>query len=360
LTKIFFSGKMKPVTVTGFILLLVKTKNSSTIRDVARMAGVSVATVSRYLNNATLLAADTALRVQQTMDELNFVPHPIARNLATNRTNTIGLLLLDIGGNFYSPLLRGIEAVSSESGYDLLIHSTRSSHGSNARKRTLTEHNTDGLLSFTDALDNLELTRLNRLGFPLVLMHQSPPSDIDIPMVTIENQEGARQIVEHLIKVHHRKRIVFLQGPSGNEDSHARELGYCQALLENELPYNPTLVAIGNFDPEYAYLTLKKLINDGIEFDAIFTGDDDSAIGVLQALQEAGIRVPESVSVVGFDDSIFARLLNPSLTTIHAPIEEVGREAVNQLINLIRGEFTEPRIVLPTDLIIRQSCGCRR
>lgn len=337
-----------------------KSKNSSTIRDVARMAGVSVATVSRYLNNAHLLAADTALRVQKAMDELNFVPHPIARNLATNRTNTIGLLLLDIGGNFYSPLLRGIEAVSSEAGFDLLIHSTRSSHATNTRKRSLTEHNTDGLLSFTDALDNAELTRLNRIGFPVVLMHQSPPPGVDIPAVIIENQEGARQVVEHLIQVHHRKRILFLQGPPGNEDSAARELGYCQALQENDLAFDPNLMAVGYYDTDYAYNTTTKLVASGVEFDAIFTGDDDSAIGVLQALQEAGIRVPECVSVAGFDDSIFARLLNPALTTIHAPIEEVGREAVRQLINLIRGEHTEPRIKLPTELIIRQSCGCNR
>jgi LacI family transcriptional regulator len=338
----------------------VKNKNSSTIRDVARMAGVSVATVSRYLNNAMLLAPATALRVKQAMDELNFVPHPIARNLATNRTNTIGLLLLDIGGNFYSPLLRGIEDVSSEAGFDLLIHSTRGSHTGNTRRRTLTEHITDGLLSFIDALDNVELTRLNRIGFPVVLMHQSPPSGLDIPVVTIENQEGARQIVEHLIKVHSRKRIIFLQGPPGNEDSNAREMGYCQALKENDLPFDPNLVTIGNYDTEYAYNTAKKLVVNGVEFDAIFTGDDDSAIGVLQALQEAGIRVPESVSVAGFDDSIFARLLNPSLTTIHAPIEEVGRHAVHQLIHLIRGEHADPRIVLPTEMIIRQSCGCNR
>lgn len=107
-------------------------------------------------------------------------------------------------------------------------------------------------------------------------------------------------------------------------------------------------------------ILLKKLLINKVEFDAIFTGDDDSAIGVLRALQEAGIRVPEDVSVAGFDDSIFARLLNPALTTIHAPIEEVGREAVYQLINLIRGDYTEPRITLPTELIIRQSCGCNR
>jgi DNA-binding LacI/PurR family transcriptional regulator len=224
----------------------------------------------------------------------------------------------------------------------------------------LTEHNTDGLLSFTDALDNVELTRLNRIGFPVVLMHQSPPSGIDIPVVIIENQEGARRLVVHLIKVHHRKRIVFLQGPPGNEDSSAREMGYCQALREHDFPFDPNLVAIGNFDTEFAYNTVKKLLINGVDFDAIFTGDDDSAIGVLQALQEAGIRVPEDVSVAGFDDSIFARLLNPALTTIHAPIEEVGREAVYQLINLIRGDYTEPRIILPTELIIRQSCGCNR
>jgi DNA-binding LacI/PurR family transcriptional regulator len=335
-------------------------RKSSTIRDVARLADVSVATVSRYINNSAPLAEETGKRVQQAMDELRFSPHPIAQNLATKRTNTLGLLLLDIGGSFYTPLLRGIESVSSEAGFDLLIHSTRGSQAGLRPRRALTEHNTDGLLIFIDALDNAELTRLNEIGFPVVLMHQSPPAGLDIPVVTIENQAGACQIVDHLIEAHGRKRIAFLQGPEENEDSEARERGYRQALKKHNIAFDPALVARGGFDTEGAFIATKILLDSKIPFDAIFTGDDDSAIGVLDALKVAGLNVPADVSVAGFDDSIFSRLLSPSLTTVRSPIEMVGREAVAQLIHQIRGEPTNPRTVLQTEMILRQSCGCDR
>jgi len=339
---------------------MTKISNSPTIRDVARLADVSVATVSRYINNSAPLAEETGKRVQQVMDELHFRPHPIAQNLATKRTNTIGLLLLDIGGSFYTPLLRGIEAVSSEAGFDLLIHSTRGSQAGLRPRRALTEHNTDGLLIFIDALDNAELTRLNQIGFPVVLMHQSPPQGLNIPVVTIENQAGACQIVDHLIETHNRTRIAFLQGPDDNEDSDAREKGYHQALKKHNIAFDDALVVRGGFDTEGAYTAAKDLLDRKIHFDAIFTGDDDSAIGVMDALKAAGLNVPVDVSVAGFDDSIFARLLTPSLTTVRSPIEMVGREAVAQLIHQIRDKPTSPRTVLPTEMILRQSCGCDR
>jgi DNA-binding LacI/PurR family transcriptional regulator len=322
------------------------------------MAGVSVATVSRYINQTATIADGTGRRVQEAMDTLSFSPHPIARNLATQRTNTIGLLLLDIGGQFYTPLLRGIEAVSSEAGYDLLIHSTRTSQVGITPRRALNEHNTDGLLSFTDALDTTELTRLNQIGFPVVLMHQSPPNHLNIPVVSIENRSGAQQAVEHLIEVHSRKRIVYLRGPVGNEDSEEREKGYRLALKKHNLPLDPSLVVSGEFEAASAYATVKQLINQNLPFDAIFTGDDDSAIGVIQALKEANLRIPEDVAIAGFDDSLFARILTPPLTTVCAPIEQVGREAARQLVHLIRGEQADMHTVLPTEMIIRQSCGC--
>ena len=337
---------------------MTRKKSSSTIRDVARLAGVSVATVSRYINQTATIADETGRRVQEAMDTLKFTPHPIARNLATQRTNTIGLLLSDIGGQFYTPLLRGVEAVSSEAGYDLLIHSTRTSQAGKTLRRALNEYNTDGLLIFIDALDNTELARLNQIGFPVVMMHQSPPDQLTIPVVSIENRSGAQQAVEHLIEVHGRKRIAFLRGPAGNEDSEEREKGYRQALKKHDLPFDPALVTRGEFETAQAYMAIKQLIAQGASFDAMFTGDDDSAIGVIQALQEAGRKIPEDVAIAGFDDSLFARILTPPLTTVRAPIEHVGREAARQLVRLIRGEQADMHTVLPTEMIIRQSCGC--
>ena len=329
----------------------------STISDVAKRAGVSIATVSRVLNGSAPVDKVTAVRVRSAVDALNYVPHAAARILASRRTSTLGLLLPEIGGAFFQPMLRGVEAGVSEAGFDLLIHTTQS-HPETAPRRPLGENNTDGLLVFTESLDVRELTRLYAIGFPVVLLHQAPPKSLNIPVVTIENQSGAREIVDHLIEVHARKRIAFLRGPEGHEDSTWREKGYHQALINHGLAIDPTLIVAGDFNRDVARASVEHLLAGNVGFDAIFTGDDDSAVGVYDGLRHVGRRVPEDVAVVGFDDSFFAHTLIPPLTTVHAPTEQVGREAVRQLIRIIRGESVEPRLVLSTELIIRQSCGC--
>ena len=330
----------------------------ATISDVAKKAGVSISTVSRVLNNTVPVEKAAAQRVHEAAETLNYTPHSAARTLASRRTNSIGLLLLDIGGEFYTPMLRGIETVSSQAGYDLLIHSTITSLAGIPSRRALGEHNTDGLLVFTEALDHAELTRLQKIGFPVVLLHQSSPIDLAIPAITIENQSGAQKVVDHLIEVHNCRRILFLQGPAENEDSAEREKGYRRSLKKHHLPVDAGLVARGGFEPNQAHAVVAQLLANGLEFDAIFTGDDDNAVGVIQALREAGRDIPGDVAVAGFDDSLFARILTPPLTTVRAPIEQVGQAAVRQLLRLIRAEPVEARLVLPTELIIRQSCGC--
>lgn len=329
----------------------------STIADVAQKAGVSIATVSRVLNGSTPVAPETSERVEAAVTALNYYPHAAARTLASRRTDTLGLLLPEISGAFFQPLLRGVEAGVSEAGFDLLIHTTHP-RPLNTPHRPLGEHNTDGLLVFTEGLDVRELSRLENSGFPVVLLHQGSPRPLKLPVVTVENQSGAQKIVEHLIKVHHCRRIVFLRGPEGHEDSAWREKGYRAALKANQIPYDPALVTRGEFDRNVAGTSIERCLADGLDFDAIFTGDDESAIGVLLTLRRAGIAVPESIAVAGFDDSIFASTLIPPLTTVHAPTEQVGRLAVRQLVRIIQGVPVEARLVLPTELVIRQSCGC--
>lgn len=299
----------------------------------------------------------TAQRVRQAVAELDYVPHAAARTLASRRTHTLGLLLPEIGGVFFQPLLRGVEAGVRESGYDLLIHTTQR-HPKDAPRRTLAEHNTDGLLVFTGSLDDRELTRLQGIGFPVVLLHQTPPRDLAIPYITIENQKGAQKIVEHLIVTHHCHRILFLRGPRDEEDSTWREKGYRAALKAHKIPFDPVLIRQGDFDREVAQKSVQSILKENVSFDSIFTGDDESAVGVLQALRKAGRKVPDEMAVIGFDDSLFANTLEPPLTTVLAPTEQVGRQGVNQLVRMIRGEQVEASLVLPTELVIRRSCGC--
>jgi LacI family transcriptional regulator len=327
-----------------------------TIADVARHAEVSIATVSRVLNGTTPVQPAKADRVRLAMDELQFIPRHAARVLASRRTNTIGLVMSEISGAFFPPMLKGIEAGAHEAGYDLLIHSTKKEGPS---RRPLGEHNTDGLLIFTDSLDHRELHRLHHMNFPIVLLHQTPPDSLNIPVIAIENKDGAVMLVNHLIEMHSRRRIVFLRGPEGHEDSVWRERGYREALESHSIKFDPNLIASGGFDEEEAFITIQQLLLGGIEFDAIFAGDDDSAIGAMRALKMAGRSIPGDVAVVGFDDVPFARYLSPALTTVRAPIEEIGREAVRQLARLMNGEQAQALTLMRTELVIRESCGCQ-
>jgi DNA-binding LacI/PurR family transcriptional regulator len=334
-----------------------KTKpNFSTISDVAQRAGVSIATVSRVINGRIPVQVDKAERVRQAVAELNFVPRSAARVLASRKTNTIGLVFSEIRGAFFPQLLKGIESQLHEAGYELLVYSTHSDRP--IKRKPIGEHNTDGLLVFTTSLEKEEIARLHKINFPMVLMHETPPEGMDIPVITVENKDGAAMLVSHLIEKHDRRRIVFLRGPEGHEDSVWRERGYREALAAHNIPFDAILISSGDFDQETAYHSMKKLIQDGIEFDAVFAGDDDASIGVYRALKEAKRLIPDDVAVVGFDDVDFAGYISPPLTTIRAPIEEVGREAVRQLLTILNGGQAESLVLKRTELVIRESCGC--
>lgn len=332
---------------------------SPTIADVAKRAGVSIATVSRVLNGNTPVVPSTAERVQAAIKELNFVPRSAARVLASRRTNTIGLLLPEIGGWFFPSILRGIELAARQAGYDLLIHTVDVEYPLKTSRRALGMHNTDGLIVFTNSVDDDELAYLESNHFPIVLLHQTPPEGLNIPVITIENKDGAQKLVGHLIEVHDRRRIVFLRGPEGHEDSDWRERGYRESLAAHGISVNENLVARGGFDETEAASTVSQLLKNGGDFDAIFAGDDLSALGAITTLQSAGYRIPDDVAVVGFDDIPLARFMSPPLTTVRAPTEQTGMEAVKQLVHLIRGEPAESITLLPTELIIRNSCGCK-
>ena len=332
--------------------------NPPTIADVAKKAGVSIATVSRVWNGSTPVIGTTAERVKAAITELNYAPRPAARVLARRRTDTIGLVLPEISGAFFSAMLKGIEMGVREADLGLLIESTRAPHAGRMPYRAMGEHNTDGLIIFPDGMDEKEIRRLNGLGFPMVLMHLSPPEGLSIPMVTIENKTGAKSLVEHLINVHDRKRIAFLQGPQGHADSVWRERGYHEALKGHNIQLDHALIGRGEFSASEARTMVQEMLKSGLDFDAIFCGDDEAASGALQALQEAGRRVPQDVAVVGFDDITFARYLNPPLTTVRAPTEQVGLEAVRLLVKVIINQSYEQTVLLPTELVIRQSCGC--
>jgi DNA-binding LacI/PurR family transcriptional regulator len=256
-------------------------------------------------------------------------------------------------------MLRGIEKVSSSAGYELLIQTT-AFRPTGGFHRGVSERNTDGLLLFENSIAEEELADLEASGFPVVLLYREAQPPSSVPSVTIENEGGAEDAVKHLAGVHGRRRIVCLNGPKGNYDAAARERGYKTALEKIGIDFDPALIAPGDYSARRSAESVRALLGRGVEFDAVFAGDDGAAMGVLAALREAGRRVPEDVAVIGFDDQIRAAELSPSLATVRAPTEEVGMAAVRLLLQRIGGEERVNSLVLPTVFVPRASCGCAR
>jgi LacI family transcriptional regulator len=333
--------------------------NSITIRDVARAAKVSVATVSRYINHNASVSPVVSDRLEKVMIELNYVPHAAARHLASRKTHVIGLLLTNMHNDFFGPLLSGIETVIRLKGYNLIVATYRRDVDGDGERMPIGAHNSDGLLVFADSLDDRQLRQLYEKNFPVVLIHRTPPADLAIPYVTVENRDATRRLIDHLIEVHKRQSILFMRGPAHQEDSRWRETGYRASLEAHGLAFDPNLVLQGDFEREIAENSMRTFLkSDHPAFDAVFAGDDDAAIGAMIALKEAGYRIPEDVSLVGFDDQKLSAFLDPPLTTVRAPTELVGKVAGENVLALLQGLSVNPETLLSTNVILRHSCGC--
>ncbi|QEN08046.1 LacI family transcriptional regulator [Oceanispirochaeta crateris] len=332
------------------------------IVDVAAKAGLSCATVSRYINKTAFVSDKNSKLIQDAIDSLEYIPNTAARILANKRMMTLGLACSALSDPYFSSLIRGIEKRSRQLGYALLIHSIEEVEEVEEVKKkpnfVFGEHNTDGVIVFADSLNDEDLKRLTDSNFPVVLIFRSSPPFMDIPFINIENKEGAYRLVSHLIKAHQYKRIVFQRGPATHENGQWREAGYRKALRENGIYFDPELIEYGGFNHEMARKSIFRLLEKKVQFDAVFSGDDDAASGSISALLESGYKVPEDIAVVGFDDQIIASYVYPSLTTVGSHIEEVCFKAVDKLVDIINGKPVEIETFVPTELIIRNSCGC--
>ncbi|HWQ45530.1 MAG TPA: LacI family DNA-binding transcriptional regulator [Longilinea sp.] len=331
---------------------------SITIADVARKAGVSTATVSRVINQTAPVIDETEQRVRAAIAELGYTPQAAARSLASRHTNNLGILLPEISADFFSMLLRGVEQATYDAGYDLLIATQREDQPKRDRPQPLGKHNTDGLLVFIGNLGHDQIEQLHRSGLPMVMLYESAPEGLGIPMVTVENRQGAQDVVEHLISVHGKRRILYLSGPEENEDSSQREQGYRDALKAHGIPFDPGLVVFGDFNEETSQQAVLDALDRRLDFDSIFGGSDEAAIGAVWALNQRGIPIPSGMAVVGFDDLRVSRYLSSPLTTVRAPIEQVGSEAARLLVQLIQTGEAELVTRLPVTMILRSSCGC--
>jgi LacI family transcriptional regulator len=330
-----------------------------TLRDVAQKAGVSAMTVSRVVNGAGGVDAETQRRVEEAILALDYIPNRLARSLVSQQTRTIGLIVPDVVNPFFAPVIRGAEMTARKAGYRVLLCN---SEGDLRLEREYIEdlvaHRVEGLL-LAPASDRSRVALLPLLkgGFPFVLLDRSLP-DTDCDHVISDNVAGARRLVEHLIAIGHRRIAHFTESDDVSTGRDRLE-GYRQALEAAHIPVSEDLIFRSTTDRIGGYRATQMMLHLDPLPTAIFTVNNMTALGAMQALRERGLKVPEEIGLVCFDDVEHLAVLSPFLTVIDQPGETFGSLGAQLLFERISGKAgnRSRRIVLQADLIVRQSCG---
>jgi LacI family transcriptional regulator len=306
-------------------------KSSITIKDVAREAKVSVATVSRALNGHDNVAEPVRKLVLEVADRLRYSPHAAARSLSSRHTQTIGVVLPDLYGEFFSELIRGIDGVARARRQHLLVSSYHGDQEEQGRALRAMRGRVDGLVVLSPYAEHPGfLTENLPQSLPTVLINTHLPDD-HYPMLSIDDHAGAIAMTEHLLSLGHR-RIVFIAGPELNFDARERLRGFREAI--SQYPGAQGRELYGNFDEASGYRAGQSLLKGELP-DAVFAANDMMALGCLYALTQAGIKVPEQIAMAGFDDIPLARFVHPALTTMRVSIAELGGQAMTRLLGLI-------------------------
>lgn len=328
--------------------------SSPTMADVAEHAGVSTATVSRYLKGQLVRQAEA---VRAAIEELDFRPNPIAQNLASGTTRSCALVVPDITNPFFAAVVRGVEKVCRDAGYDLVLYNTDEDPARELHILEQLKGRVDGLLlaPTSEAGSSLELVRAAQL--PVVLIDREARDYDDVDSVKVDNVSGSRQAIDHLLGLGH-SRIGVVTGPLASTPGRERLEATLAALEEAGIELEDALVQNGGFKEEGGYhATLRLLALPEIP-SAIFVHNNLMTIGALRAVRDMGLRIPDQVSVIGFDDHEFANLLTPPLTVVNRPMAEQGTLAMRLLLNRLAApsETQARHLVLETNLTIRQSC----
>ncbi len=332
------------------------------LEDIAERAGVSRSTVSRVINNEPYVSQKTRMKVEQVIEEVGFTPNPVARMLVTQKTRIIGVVIphtLDdvFDDPFYFPtLLQGVAETTNANDYGMLLWLGQSDEDeARFHRRVLQNRLMDGLILVSIRVNDPWIEQLLESDIPFTMVERPRQFEEHVSYVGLDNVQAAQMAVKHLIGLGYQ-RIGTITGALDNYDALDRLDGYKIALENAGRDVDETLIADGDFRYQSGYDAMQYLLSQGV--DAVFAASDRMAMGALQALHEADLRVPDDVALVGFDDLPSALRSKPPLTTIHQPIRQKGARAAEILLNLIEGEITAPQqVILPTKLVVRQSCG---
>ena len=325
----------------------------ATISEIAREAGVSVPTVSKVLNGHAHVAAETRARVEEIIARRDYARRPAKRK---QKAGLVDLVFPGLGSEWALEIIEGVERVAQDAGYGTVV-SSLNLDGSRIRPwlANLAERKSDGLLMAVYQLDAKQIQRVKSLGIPVVLIDPVGQPGPDLTTVGAANWEGGYSATEHLLQLGH-KRIAMIGGREDLQCSSAREDGYVSALRRAGVALDPALIVPGDFSMEAGEAAARKLLELPDRPTAIFTGNDGQALGAYRAARAAGLRIPEDLSIIGFDDIPAAEWVEPGLTTIRQPVVQMAETAMRALLRHLDGDEELPqRIELGTELVVRGS-----
>jgi LacI family transcriptional regulator len=332
----------------------------TTIKDVANRAGVSISTVSHVINNSRAVSEESRQRVEEAMAELDYQPNTLARSLRRQQTQSIGMIVPDIANPFFAEIARGIEDSSFQQNYSIILCNSEGDLEKQVAYTNLLIQNQVAGIVFVAAGVSTELVEdLQHREVPLVVVDRAVPR-VEVNSVMTNHNQGGRLATQHLIDLGHR-RIACISAGSGLSPSADRVTGYMETLWENNMPVNKKLIMHGDFQYESGYKAVHKLLDLPEPPTAVFACNDLMAVGCISAAAERGLRVPQDLSVVGFDNVRLASFTNPPLTTVSQPMRQIGTLALELLMERINDIDSPVRIEqLDTELVVRRTTAAPR
>lgn len=329
---------------------------AASIKDVAREAGVSIATVSRVLNDVDVVNEETKQKVRDAIKKLGYRPNIVARSLKTQRTRTIGIVIPDISSHIYPEIVRGTEDVANIYNYNIMLcNSDLDIEKEKEYLRVLKEKMVDGVLYMSSSLENEIVELIKELELTTVLI-ETTDKEKTFPSVSIDNKEAAYDAVSYLLGKGNREIAYIGMHKDAVNAAAVRFSGYRDALKDHDIEVDELLTAFGDLKAKDGYDAMTRIL-DRTSCDAVFCASDEIAMGAINALREKGIRVPEDVDVIGFDDILAASYFYPKITTIAQPLYDMGSVGMRMLIKYInKKELDEKNYVLPYTLVERDSC----
>ncbi len=328
----------------------------TTLKDIAKLAGVSPKTVSRVINNDNYVSKDTKSKILEIIEKNDYIPNIAARSLVIKRTRTLGLIIPNLENPFYSRLSRGVIQTAERDNYSIIVCESKFDNLIGEKYlRMLIERGIDGLLIATLDLENIFVDKLLKIKMPFVIMTCKIEKP-EVNYVIANDYEAGRQVVEYLISLGHR-RIAFLKGPNVYS-SNERFKAYRDVMEKNKLEIKEYFITGQILDKNDAYKEVKSLLTMHKDITAIVGNNDYTTLGAIKAIYELGLRIPEDISIIGYDDIDIADLLSVPLTTVHYPKFRCGEMATKLIIDMLENDkYESKKIILDTYFVKRKSCG---